>query len=388
MVEPPHPFGNAAARWFYVLLRGLVERGHSVVAFAACSNAEHRKSAQSYFSSPEYDLRCYDFPQRSGLSSKLGTLRQPYSYMFSPEMRNDFNEELARGYDVLHLEQLWSGWLGWDNPERSLVSVHYLSSLDLKGVPASSLKDRVSRYLMQSAEVKLLEHYQTFRSCSEEIARGIRKINANAQVTVSPFGIDSSLYSYIPDNARASQPVILLIGSMHWYPSLSAARRLLTRLWPMILDRMPEARVQIVGWGAKEALAGFEGTRGVEIFENVPEIRPYFERASLLLYPPLQGSGMKIKVLEAMCFGVPVVTTPDGVEGLPAIDGKHAGISDSDQGLVDRALTLLADPKLQNQQRAAARSLVERHCAPTEVIRAQELQYATMGVSRPQAVAI
>src|SRR5438552_13998772 len=77
MIEPPLPFGNAAARWFYVLLRGLVERGHDVSAFAACSKPSDLDEAARLFPRPEYDLRCYPFPERRGVLAKAQTLRRP-----------------------------------------------------------------------------------------------------------------------------------------------------------------------------------------------------------------------------------------------------------------------------------------------------------------------
>src|SRR5690242_20338063 len=99
MVEAPVPFGNAAARWFYVLLKELVSRGHRVTALAACSKSSEMDEARTRFPAPEYDLRVYPFPQRSGIGSKLETLRRPYSYMFSHEMKRDLEAELAKGYD-------------------------------------------------------------------------------------------------------------------------------------------------------------------------------------------------------------------------------------------------------------------------------------------------
>src|ERR1700759_488474 len=56
MIEPPVPFGNAAARWYYVLLRGLVERGHRVTAFAACSKPKEVEEARALFPGPDYAL--------------------------------------------------------------------------------------------------------------------------------------------------------------------------------------------------------------------------------------------------------------------------------------------------------------------------------------------
>src|SRR5207237_3412516 len=102
MVEAPVPFGNAAARCFYVLLRELVARGHRVSAFAACSKPAEMDEARRLFPAPQYDLRLYPFPVRRGLRAKLETLRRPYSYMFSPELRHALEAELARGVDVLH----------------------------------------------------------------------------------------------------------------------------------------------------------------------------------------------------------------------------------------------------------------------------------------------
>src|SRR5207302_3554759 len=80
MIEPPLPFGNAAARWYYVLLKGLVERGHRVTTFAACSNPAEVGPVKTLFPPAKYDLRCYPFPERKGWRSKFETLRQPYSY--------------------------------------------------------------------------------------------------------------------------------------------------------------------------------------------------------------------------------------------------------------------------------------------------------------------
>src|SRR5215217_1442980 len=102
-VEPPLPFGNAAARWFYVLVKGLVERGHRVTTFSACSKPGDLVKARSLFPSPDHDLRLYPFPERTGWRSKRETALRPFSYMFSADLRRDLEGVLADGFDVLHL---------------------------------------------------------------------------------------------------------------------------------------------------------------------------------------------------------------------------------------------------------------------------------------------
>src|SRR5438105_13004030 len=82
MVEPPFPFGHALGRWFHVLLKGLVERGHRVTALATCSNPKEMAAARDLFPAPAYDLRMFRFPASRGIRAKWNPLRRPYSYAF------------------------------------------------------------------------------------------------------------------------------------------------------------------------------------------------------------------------------------------------------------------------------------------------------------------
>lgn len=379
MIEPPLPFGNAAARWFYVLLRGLVERGHHVTAFAACGKPKEMDEARRLFPSPDYDLRLYSYPtEPGGLRAKWQTLRRPYSFMFTPELRRDLEAELAKGFDIFHLEQLWSGWLGLAHPDRALVNVHHLVWIDLSEKRPTSGRGRLDHRLMFGTERRLVRGLRFFRACSPRLVEPIKQVNPQADITTVPVGLDPSLYPFIPDERRTGAATISVIGTMGWHPSHSAAVRLLTRLWPEIKRRVPEAKLQVVGWSARSALAEYVDLPDVEIIENVPEIQPYFDRTNVMLYAPGRGSGMKIKILEAMGFGVPVVTTSEGVEGIPAEDGVHAGVCEDDAGLIDRTVALLQDPSLQNQQRHAARALFEAHCGPKPTLDAIEDIYRHM----------
>lgn len=378
MCEPPLPFGNAAARWFYVLLKGLVERGHRVKALATCSNSGEIQPAATLFPSPTYDLKCYALPQRRGIGAKLETLRRPYSYMFGADLKRDLTAALEQGFDVLHLEQLWTAWLGLRHADRALVNVHHLTWIDLAELRPTRLRTWLDYRLMWATERRLLRRLRYVRSCSPRLVQEMRKVNPGLDITTVPVGMEPALYPYIPDECRTAEPVVSVIGSMNWYPTHSAAVRLLSRLWPRIKARVPAARVQVVGWSARAALKDFLAMPDLTVVENVPDIRPYFERTGVLLYAPGRGSGMKIKILEAMAFGVPIVTTSEGTEGIPAIDGVHVGLCEDDDGLVERTVALLTDASRQDRQRAAARRLWESHCCPASTVEAVEGIYARM----------
>jgi glycosyltransferase involved in cell wall biosynthesis len=375
--DPPLPNGTASGRVSHALLRGLAERGHRVTAFVACVTAQDIFATHQLFPAPAYEIRCHLRPHRAGLRAKYQTIRQPFSYMFSEEFRDDLCRELDR-FDVLHLEDLFGGWLGLNHPSRSLLSVLYLPSADLKGIFPRTTKQFTERALMRRAERRLLQSFKFFRTVSQELARPIREVNSSADVLTIPISLDLTFYPYIRDSNRSRRPVVSLIGSMGWQPSYSAALRLLARLYPEIRRRVPAAHFQIVGWSARTALQQFLGLPGVEIVENVPETRSFFENATVLLYAPRRGSGAKVKVFEAMALGVPVVTTTDGVEGLTAVDGVEVGVADDDEGLIERTVAILGDISAQNRQRKAARELLDAQCNPGHTAKSFEEIYARM----------
>jgi glycosyltransferase involved in cell wall biosynthesis len=377
--QPPLPFGGAAARWFYVLLKGLVERGHHVTAFVPCGAAEELAKSRVLFPAPTYDLRVYPHPVRSGLRAKWQTFRRPHSYMFSPDLWKDVNTECDRGFDVLHLETTWSGWLGQGrDPSRTVLNIHSLYEIDLANQQGGGWPGRIHRRLRRHAERGLLRRTPTLLALTPRLKVAIHAIAPRALIRVVPLGIDLSLYPFLPVEHRGSQPIISMIGSMTWHPSFSAADRLLTRLFPKIRARVPGARLQIVGWDARKALRAHLPQAGVDVVENVLDARPYFERTNVFLYAPERGTGMKVKVMEAFAYGVPVVTTSEGIEGLPAVDGVHVGVSDEDDGLVQRTVALLGDPEQQERQRLAARELLYEHCNPRVTLDGIEACYAEM----------
>jgi polysaccharide biosynthesis protein PslH len=371
----PLPFGNAAARWFYVLIKTLVDRGHDVTCFASCNHISDIAEVNTIFSPQDYDLRCYPVPAEGGRFSKLETLRRPYSYIFSRELQQDLAAEVAKGCDVLHCEVLFSGWLGLPHRDRTVVNVHYLHSLDNTFTRTHSLETKLRGWITDRAERKLMAAFPQMITLSERLSQHVRQANPQTNVHTVPLGIDFDFYPFAASRQPNPQPIVGLIGGFQWGPSYSAAERLITRLWPEIKQRVPNAKLQIVGRDAKPALAKFVDTPGLEIHSDVPDTLPYFERTDVMLYAPVAGSGMKVKVMEAFALGTPVVTNAEGIEGLPARDRVHAGICEDDRGSIDRTVELLTDPALAQQLRLNARALLEQYCSPAVTVSQIERVY-------------
>jgi glycosyltransferase involved in cell wall biosynthesis len=178
-----------------------------------------------------------------------------------------------------------------------------------------------------------------------------------------PFALDASHY---PLQAPVAEPVIGLLGSMHWLPSRAAAERLITRIWPRVKGRIPRARLLVGGWNARRYLARHAGP-DVELVENLAHPGEFFSRASVLVYPAVRGTGVKVKVLEAMAYGVPVVTTGEGIEGLACEPGLHCHVGEDDETLATHVVQLLGDAPQRTRLREAGRALVETAHAPARV---------------------
>ncbi len=358
----PLPFGDTAARWFHLLARDLLGRGHAVSCLTVTDEPEAKVAearARLEAVAPAGRLRFHAFPLQSPvhpLRRKLRNAVRPFSEIaYAPGFRERLATELARGYDVLHLEQLWSGWAGLGVP-RSLLNVHHLEIIDLEDARGGSLYERKARWQMARATAQLLHATPTMRLFSARLLDRVRTFNDSARCFVVPFALDVGLYPLQP---VVDEPVVGLLGSMHWPPSRSAAERLLGRIWPLVKVRMPRARLLVAGWNARRYLGHYATAADVTIEENLRSPEDFFSRVSVLAYPPGRGSGMKIKVMEAMAYGVPVVTTGEGVEGLEVVSGEHALVAEDDDTIAAHVCALLEDRAARIAIRGAARGLLE-----------------------------
>ncbi len=370
MPQAPLPFGGAAARWHYVLLRGLVARGHRVTAFASCG-AEDVEACRSLFDA-DHGLRLFRREPLSGLRPRLAAMGRPGSYLFSPAFRESLARDLLSGVDVLHLEELWSGWVGIGAKCRTVLNIHSLYALDLRTPGARSL----TAWRLAHAERRILRRYSTLTALTPRLTEQVRRVNPSARVTTVPLGLALDSYTFVPPFRRAC-PTVGLIGSFSWAPTFSAAIRLMDCLWPSIRRQVPNAKLQLVGREANRLLAGRAAVSDVSVHDTVPDIVPFFRDLDVLVYAPTDASGVKIKVLEAMAFGVPVVSNAEGIEGIPAEDGVHLGLAEDDAGLVERTVRLLLDVGERTRLASAARRLVEERCSEEIALDATEAHYRT-----------
>ena len=196
-----------------------------------------------------------------------------------------------------------------------------------------------------------------FTVSDQERAVVAARVGAGSKVVTVPNGVDLERFVFRPKPERGRR--ILFLGGMDWAPNLDAARYFLGEILPLIHQRQPEAEVDFVGkdlWRIKDLVRSGR----VRLHENVPEVLPWFQQADLLAVPLRMGAGTRIKILEAMAAGVPVVTSAKGCEGTGVVAEKHLLIADSAGDFAGEVLRLLNDGALATRLVGEARLLVER----------------------------
>jgi polysaccharide biosynthesis protein PslH len=179
------------------------------------------------------------------------------------------------------------------------------------------------------------------------------------RVEIVPAGVDPA-----PRAAPApGPPRLVFTGALGYPPNVDAVLYFCREIFPRVRRRHPEVRAQIVGGDASPALqAACRAVGGVELLGFVPDVFDVLRGATIFVCPMRQGTGVKVKLLEAMACGLPIVASPLAVEGIAeAEDGRHLRVAATADAFARCLLELLADEGAQRQLGERARGLTEHY---------------------------
>ena len=161
----------------------------------------------------------------------------------------------------------------------------------------------------------------------------------------------------VPDTAGGSAP-FLLIGNLTYLPNVEGARFFCTEVLPCLRGLAPElARVTIAGSSPVPAVTVLDQLEGVTILASPPDLAPLYRSARVTIVPLRAGGGTRIKILEAFAWGVPVVSTTLGAEGLAVEHERHLLIADTPDEFAGACLRLAKDERLHRRIADSARQL-------------------------------
>lgn len=204
-------------------------------------------------------------------------------------------------------------------------------------------------YLQQAFSMKLFEKNRIklanmVSCCSEEDKNRLKELSPSIRVEVIPNGVDLDYFSQ--DVEPVDENHIVFTGSMDWLPNVEGAIWFYENVLPKLKLRITPVRVYIVGRAPLEQLKKLHSPPEFIVTGTVPDIRPYYKNALCLIVPLLSGGGTRLKILEAMAFGIPVVTTKVGGEGIDIVNEENVLIADTPQEMVEAIVRLKNDKKL------------------------------------------
>ncbi len=214
--------------------------------------------------------------------------------------------------------------------------------------------------LAQRADVSLLISAEEARLFTDRLAPGLRHA---ATVQVLGNGIDSSLFNPVmvtaePRLSALAGPKMIFTGQMDYDPNITAAVRMARRIMPMIRKIIPDASFHVVGRNPDSAVQSLANLEGCHVWGRVDDIRTWLKAADIAVVPLEIARGVQNKVLEAMAMMLPVVLTSAAATGIPAIDGSHFAIADSDDAFAEAAVRLLKNKAAAKSMGVAARFYV------------------------------
>jgi glycosyltransferase involved in cell wall biosynthesis len=201
---------------------------------------------------------------------------------------------------------------------------------------------RFSAARLARTEAELCRRAALVLAIQESEAREIARVAPDARVEIVPIGVD---FERFRAPARESPPIALIVGSYGWRPNAEGVRRFLGEGWPEVRARVPGARLRVVGKDLPPGLAREIETAGGEPVGFVDDVAPEYARASVLVVPLWVGAGARVKIVEALAAGLPIVTTALGAEGLGLADGVHAEYAEEPAALGRAAAQVISEPE-------------------------------------------
>lgn len=182
------------------------------------------------------------------------------------------------------------------------------------------------------------------------------QLGENSNIFTYPCGIEPDQYPFYPSKS----PDIFHIGAMDWLPNVDGALWFVHEVWSELYKLNNQAVFHLAGRDT-EKLELHNPQAGIFVEGRVPSARKFFEQHGIFVVPLRSGSGMRIKVLEAMAYGKAIVTTTIGAEGIPFEDEVDGLIADSPKEFAKAIQRLLTDSSLRLKLGEQAREKILGH---------------------------
>lgn len=360
----PYPTNNGSKLRIYHLLHGLATR-HDVtlISFADELNRSPEPATVSEFCRPVHLISWDDTPSGPLASQAALFSSRPRSvvHAYAPAMAARIEQCLATGqHDVVVASQLsmaaYAGHFG-RTPAlfEELESGVYWERFARAGSRAGRLRQGLMWHKYRRYVARLLHNFAAVTVASAREAELLAKMTARPlRCAVIPNCVDAKAYRDVTALRAPNQ--LIFTGPFRYHANYEAMVWFLAHVYPRIQAAVPDVTLTITGDHADMPLPP---ATNVTLTGQAPDIRPLLAGATCSIVPLQVGGGTRLKILEAMALGTPVVATRKGAEGLDVRHGEHLLLADEPAAFAHAVVRVLREAALRRSLAEAGRTLVQ-----------------------------
>lgn len=371
------PYADVAGghRLIYQRMRKLAEQGHCVglASFVSEDCIHHVSDLRKEL----HDVQTVPLKKQHLLVRMLhdylsGSLPAIFWKNYSRKMMRLVGDMVEQTqYDAVIAEFGEMGMYLYRNPYLSavhkIVSCHrcltsaFAKYVETPGVPLSLRIKSVSQVrVLEKFEFEMYSAMDHILTLTQEDRFTLLNHAPQLPISVIPPGID---FDYL-DQARSvksDSPILLMCGYFADKSNHDGAMWFIEEVWPAVSLKHPDLTCRFVGEGVRPEMKRAAAKQGesITVIGSADDLRPYREQASIFVNPMRLGSGLRIKMLEAMATGLPVVTTALGAAGIPAQNGVNCFVADTPELFVQSIDWLMTDERLSSKMGQHAREMVK-----------------------------
>jgi glycosyltransferase involved in cell wall biosynthesis len=355
-------------RAFHVI-RYLVDAGHRVhlVSFARSGESERaleplRQLCDSIDLVPLVRSRLRDV--RDGVRSVFGTM----PFLVQRDQTADMWARLERitgdrSYDALHADQLWMAPYAMNGlaPDLRVLDQHNAVFM-VPSRMAEHQRNPVVRALLRGEANKLqaferdaCQQFDRVVWVTEEDRRAVGATEHDRRDSVIPIATDPARQ---PRLERKAPFRVTFLGGMHWPPNAEGVSWFVDRIWPRVAAAVPSVVLTLIG---KAGASTFANAPRIEVKGYVDDPRPTLSETAAFIVPLRSGAGMRVKILDAWCWGLPIISTTVGAEGMHAVHGENLLLADDEASFAESVISAIQNRQLAQRLADNGRATVETH---------------------------
>lgn len=356
--KPPWPARDGETIAITSITQGLIDAGQKVTV-AAIATPKHPPAGPppKEGTSPEVHSVLVDTRIKPGTAlTNLIFSRNPYQVTrFLSHEFSQLLQQLLREmpFDIVQLEGLalaeYLPVIRYNTKAPVVMRAHNVENLIWKSVARheknllrkwylGNLARRLKRY-----ELSHLNAYDGLVPITESDAQYFLSHGCTIPMLPLPTGLELSAYHH---NGAAPRDHVFMLASWDWAPNQEGLRWFLDYVWPEVKRRLPDLRLVLAGRNAPQSLRKVQAP-GVEFLGEVESSPEFLGRNGVMVVPLLSGSGLRIKIVEAMAAGVPTITTTIGAHGIDAVAGKHLLVADDPMTFAETIVHCIGNRQLQ-----------------------------------------